>query len=475
MLEDQQSATGKLRAFAFKLSRSKKDIVLDDPKDSVRSTFLDWIQIVRTKQPAPHSKECPIPGSKVNETLEPFTVKTVLLKLPPALFDKLAPELRDGRQIPLRTVMFAQGINEFQTMQNTLGTNALQKELNKESVLMLHQYYRQWTETMTDFAMQLQRRLAGITDDAPGTDHGRSDSTGSADQKEANSAETNGQITIVCPEGISAGQQVTIKLQSGHSYMVTIPAGIRSGDEFAVNFSSTSGDENDTSDANGSNEESDSATLPPANSSTDAADAVDPSNGTTPAHGTSETTSEPSAPQDVGGTNTEIDANVGDNQQTKPEQSVAPVSEDPQPANVQSDTQQADAQPADAQPAQDQSADPQPSDPGLPQPQVSGETGTDTETIVEESNGQDAAETHHEDEVTQTASDSNATGGFASSIDELTEGLSESPSRRATVHAISTMIQTLLKKVHIALRSCSPFVQHFQTELLCFACERHGS
>ena len=249
MLEDQQSATGKLRAFAFEMirhdagefKRSKAS------RTSVRTFTADLVDIVRTSDRTPHSAEFPIPGSRPNEAIEQFTLKVVRFKVPPELFDQLIPELQDGRRIALHPVVFAQGINEFQTYQNTLGTNALQKELNQQSLAALHSYYRSWDQCMSQFAGRLEYGIAMATGgNASGGDNASSMSFFSVREPtkkpcvesdrptSVNEQNSSIQVSVVCPPGISAGQQVSFKIESGTTFVATVPEGVGPGGTFVV-------------------------------------------------------------------------------------------------------------------------------------------------------------------------------------------------------------------------------------------------
>ena len=65
------------------------------------------------------------------------------LYLPPDMFDKLPPLFRRGGNqvfIDVFPILFSQGINEFQTIANTVGDTSLQEAINRESFPKLQEY-----------------------------------------------------------------------------------------------------------------------------------------------------------------------------------------------------------------------------------------------------------------------------------------------------------------------------------------------
>lgn len=69
---------------------------------------------------------------------------------------KLLPKaLREGRLIPVLPCLFTQGINEAQTLANTLGGTALQDEINATSIETLQKYciaFKNFCQTNPTFA-----------------------------------------------------------------------------------------------------------------------------------------------------------------------------------------------------------------------------------------------------------------------------------------------------------------------------------
>lgn len=57
-------------------------------------------------------------------------------------YAKLPDRLKEGRQIRIFPVLFTQGINEQQTIANTVGDSSLQEEINKENLKELSEYIR---------------------------------------------------------------------------------------------------------------------------------------------------------------------------------------------------------------------------------------------------------------------------------------------------------------------------------------------
>ena len=66
----------------------------------------------------------------------------VTFKFPSSLFDKIPPQCRDRRiRIPIIGLLFTQGINEMQTISNTMGDNSLQEDINSENLELVNEYY----------------------------------------------------------------------------------------------------------------------------------------------------------------------------------------------------------------------------------------------------------------------------------------------------------------------------------------------
>jgi hypothetical protein len=175
----------------------------------------------------PHCAEYQVPGSNPDESLEDFTVKLVKIRLLPELFDKLVPELRDGHWIHLYPVLFAQGINEFQSYQNALGTSAaLQKAVNQEALCILSIYYRLWKECMSKYVFELETAASGLQ-----AARKCISALGAAATLRLQST-----LTLVCPTDSKTGDHVTIRLKNGQSYAAIVPEGVRPGDKFRVSF-----------------------------------------------------------------------------------------------------------------------------------------------------------------------------------------------------------------------------------------------
>ncbi len=50
--------------------------------------------------------------------------------------------LREGKLVPVYPLLFTQGINEQQTIANTVGDSTLQEELNRENIQDLQEYFK---------------------------------------------------------------------------------------------------------------------------------------------------------------------------------------------------------------------------------------------------------------------------------------------------------------------------------------------
>ena len=64
----------------------------------------------------------------------------------PSFFAKLPPVMQ-SRMIPVRAVMFTQGINEMQSIANSIRSYGIQDEINNQSIKHLENYfttYRAW-------------------------------------------------------------------------------------------------------------------------------------------------------------------------------------------------------------------------------------------------------------------------------------------------------------------------------------------
>eukprot|EP01102_Stenamoeba_stenopodia_P017286 TRINITY_DN6173_c0_g1_i2.p1 TRINITY_DN6173_c0_g1~~TRINITY_DN6173_c0_g1_i2.p1 ORF type:complete len:258 (+),score=55.13 TRINITY_DN6173_c0_g1_i2:158-931(+) len=75
-------------------------------------------------------------------TLMDFYV--VEVELPAAMFHQLPASLQNGQLIEVFPVLFTQGINEQQTIANTIGDTSLQETINNENYPLLESYYEMY-------------------------------------------------------------------------------------------------------------------------------------------------------------------------------------------------------------------------------------------------------------------------------------------------------------------------------------------
>eukprot|EP00026_Physarum_polycephalum_P001584 Phypoly_transcript_01586.p1 GENE.Phypoly_transcript_01586~~Phypoly_transcript_01586.p1 ORF type:complete len:1047 (+),score=141.29 Phypoly_transcript_01586:139-3279(+) len=69
---------------------------------------------------------------------------TIKLAVPTTNFDKLPENVRQGAPIKVYPLLFTQGINEQQTIANTVGDSSLQEDINKENVILLSAYCKKY-------------------------------------------------------------------------------------------------------------------------------------------------------------------------------------------------------------------------------------------------------------------------------------------------------------------------------------------
>jgi len=82
------------------------------------------------------------------EYLPPFegTPLRILIKLAVSKshFEKLPEKVRQGAPIKVHPLLFTQGINEQQTIANTVGDSSLQEDINKENVQLFSTYFKKY-------------------------------------------------------------------------------------------------------------------------------------------------------------------------------------------------------------------------------------------------------------------------------------------------------------------------------------------
>jgi len=126
MLEDMSVAIKDLAMFSFQIMDSSSfgsnvqfHLLTNDHKKSLRDNFLPFLE------------------NRPMKIIIKFPVPTNMLS-------SLPSDLVQGERIKVFPVMFTQGINEQQTISNTVGTCTLQEGINKENYLLLEKYWNRY-------------------------------------------------------------------------------------------------------------------------------------------------------------------------------------------------------------------------------------------------------------------------------------------------------------------------------------------